>query len=153
MGTKENWSRITRYLRRSATEAQPGLAIEFACDSSTPGVATVQRHRSTATPNTSLGAPKGGWPIDSVGIAYRASDGGRGAYANLSGPCNFISFTTYPVRFAENGTLGRDRPRFGGPARIALRPTNEAHFQEVHKPKSFAFPHARKSRPSKRLWF
>ena len=111
------------------------------------------RHRSTATPNTSLGAPKGGWPIDSVGIAYPALDEGRGACVKLSGPCNFIGFTTYPVRFAENGTLGRDRPRFGGPARIALRPTNEAHFQEVHKPKSFAFPHARKSRPSKRLWF
>ena len=111
------------------------------------------RHRSMATPNTSLGAPKGGWPIDSVGIAYRASDGGRGAHADLAGTCSFIGFTTCSMRISENGAPGKSRPRFGGPARIALRPTNEAHFQEVHKPKSFAFPHARKSRPSKRLWF
>ena len=36
-----------RNLRRSATEAQLGLEIEFACDRSTPGVATVQRRPQT----------------------------------------------------------------------------------------------------------
>ena len=97
--------------------------------------------------------PKGGWPIDSVGIAYRASDGGRGAYANLSGLCNFIGFTTCSMRISENGAPGKSRPRFGGPARIALRPTNETHFQKVRDSKSFEFLPAPNLRHSKRLWF
>ena len=111
------------------------------------------RQRSTATPNTSLGAPKGGGPIDSVGIVYRASDRGRGAHADLAGTCSFIGFTTYPMRISENGTLGRDRPRFGGPARIELRVTNEKHFQKVRESKSFEFPPVPKSRHSKDYGF